>query len=114
MEPACACDRKPSWSNILCRILSGSYGADSVVQLWDSITGTPMIVLEGHSDCVLSVAFSQDDAGIGSGSEDGQYAYGTQQQGYLQQFFMAIQVQSPLYLSRQIVHMLFLHLLTLP
>ncbi|CAG8972112.1 hypothetical protein HYALB_00011244 [Hymenoscyphus albidus] len=37
-------------------VASGS--DDQTVRLWDASTGTPLQTLEGHSDCVNSVAFS--------------------------------------------------------
>ncbi|KAF9471633.1 WD40 repeat-like protein [Pholiota conissans] len=51
------------------RIVSGS--SDRMVRVWDALTGKKLMVLEGHSDYVRSVAFSSDNKQIVSGSLDG-------------------------------------------
>jgi hypothetical protein len=50
------------------RIVSGS--DDKTVQIWDTVTGKQLAVLEGHTTWVQSVAFSPDGAHIVSGSSD--------------------------------------------
>lgn len=40
------------------------------MKLWDVTTGSEMQSLEGHSDCVYSVAFSPDGQRVVSSSED--------------------------------------------
>ena len=48
---------------------SGS--GDSKVRLWDTATGEPHGVLEGHSSWVSTVVFSPDGQLVASGSDDG-------------------------------------------
>jgi WD40 repeat protein len=43
---------------------------DKTVRLWDTVTGTSLQTLEGHSDSVNSVAFSPDSKQVISGSDD--------------------------------------------
>ncbi|KAF3918216.1 hypothetical protein ABW20_dc0108198 [Dactylellina cionopaga] len=43
----------------------------TILGLWDTTTGANLTTLEGHSDCVLSVAFSDDGKQLASGSSDG-------------------------------------------
>ena len=43
---------------------------DKSVRVWDASTGETLKVLEGHTDYVMSVAFSSDDSRIVSGSDD--------------------------------------------
>jgi WD40 repeat protein len=50
------------------RIASGS--RDSTVRVWDALRGNQLVMLEGHSYSVLSVAFSPDGFHIVSGSQD--------------------------------------------
>ncbi|CRZ17147.1 WD40 repeat domain-containing protein [Mycolicibacterium neworleansense] len=50
------------------RIVSGS--ADSVVQVWDAVSGQPVGTPMRHGDRVTSVAFSPDGSRIVSGSAD--------------------------------------------
>ncbi len=44
--------------------------ADKTVTLWDTVTGTVIAQLKGHSEPVYSVAFSHDGKTIASGSDD--------------------------------------------
>jgi predicted NACHT family NTPase len=48
--------------------VSGS--SDKTVRLWDTATGASLQTLEGHSDSVMSVAFSPDGTQVVSGSGD--------------------------------------------
>jgi len=50
-------------------VASGSH--DRTVRIWDIRTGHCLQVLEGHSNCVWSVAFSPDGKTIASGGDDG-------------------------------------------
>jgi hypothetical protein len=50
------------------RVASGS--ADQTVKIWDASSGDCLQTLEGHSDLVWSVAFSQDSTRLASGSRD--------------------------------------------
>lgn len=45
--------------------------ADNTVRVWDVDTGEQLVVLEGHTDTVLGVAYSPDGMHIASGSNDG-------------------------------------------
>jgi WD40 repeat protein len=48
--------------------VSGS--SDRIVRLWDAVTGIALQTLEGHSDSVISISFSQDNKRVISGSDD--------------------------------------------
>ena len=50
------------------QIVSGSY--DKTIRVWDSTSGSELMVLNGHKDRVNSVAFSSDGLKIVSGSSD--------------------------------------------
>ena len=50
------------------KIISGSY--DNTIKIWDANTGQCLKTLEGHSDDVISVAYSPDGKKIVSGSSD--------------------------------------------
>ena len=46
-------------------------GSDDIsVQVWDTLSGMELMVLNGHTDSVQSVAFSGDGTHIVSGSDD--------------------------------------------
>ncbi|HEY7417841.1 MAG TPA: WD40 repeat domain-containing protein, partial [Ktedonobacteraceae bacterium] len=51
------------------RIVSGSL--DKTVQVWDAFTGAHLSVYRGHTDEVMTVAWSPDGQYIASGSADG-------------------------------------------
>ena len=63
---------KTVWSITFCidgaSIISGS--DDKSVQVWDTLTGAELKVLEGHKGAVWSIAFSTDGSHIFSDSED--------------------------------------------
>ncbi|HEY4176277.1 MAG TPA: protein kinase [Kofleriaceae bacterium] len=44
--------------------------ADRTVRIWDAATGKQQLVLRGHQDLVMDVAFSPDDKMLASGSYD--------------------------------------------
>lgn len=50
-------------------LVSGSQ--DKTIKVWNTISGTCLQTLLGHSDIVKSVVVSQDDRQIVSGSQDG-------------------------------------------
>ena len=45
-------------------------GVDSTAKVWDAQSGQELLTLSGHSNLVLSVAFSPDGGRIVTGSED--------------------------------------------
>ncbi|NJN67904.1 MAG: WD40 repeat domain-containing protein, partial [Chloroflexaceae bacterium] len=45
--------------------------SDGTVRLWNAQDGALLATLEGHTDGVLSVAFSADGTRLASGSDDG-------------------------------------------
>jgi WD40 repeat protein len=45
--------------------------SDGKVLLWETITGGHYRVLKGHTDCILSIAFSQNGSKIATASKDG-------------------------------------------
>ena len=51
-------------------VRSDSGSGDSTLRLWDANTGEHRQTLEGHTNAVLSVAFSPDGDTIASGSGD--------------------------------------------
>ncbi|KIM34762.1 hypothetical protein M413DRAFT_33045 [Hebeloma cylindrosporum] len=53
---------------ITLHIVSGS--DDKSVRVWDALTSAELKQLNGHTDCVISVAFSPDGSRIVSGSND--------------------------------------------
>jgi WD40 repeat protein len=50
------------------RLASGRH--DGTIRLWDTVTGTELLTLKGHSGEVFSVAFSPDSKRLASGSLD--------------------------------------------
>ena len=50
--------------------LAGRRSENDAVQLWDADTGKKIATLEGHTDFVMSVAFSPDGKTVASGSGD--------------------------------------------
>jgi len=51
-------------------VIATSGHEDGTIKLWDSATGKQLRSLEGHTDDVLSIAFSPDGRMIASGSRD--------------------------------------------
>jgi WD40 repeat protein len=43
----------------------------AAVHVWDRKTGAERVVLLGHTDWVLDIAFDADGKGLGSASKDG-------------------------------------------
>ena len=50
-------------------IVSGSY--DSTARLWDANTGSELHTLTGHTDAIVSVAYSPDGMTVATASWDG-------------------------------------------
>ena len=48
-----------------------SAGEDMTVRIWDAAAGREIVVLRGHTDVVLSVAFAPDGSILVSGGKDG-------------------------------------------
>ncbi|KDR73111.1 hypothetical protein GALMADRAFT_125121 [Galerina marginata CBS 339.88] len=57
-------------SDSLRRIIASSGITEKLLHVWEASTGKTLKVLEGHTDCVTSVAFSRDERHIVSGSQD--------------------------------------------
>ena len=53
---------------MVARLASGS--DDDTIRLWDAVTGAHQRTLTGHTEYVLSVAFSPDGRTLASGSDD--------------------------------------------
>ncbi|KAG5782101.1 hypothetical protein H9Q73_004278 [Fusarium xylarioides] len=66
---------KTSWPRVVtCSpyndAIAGGF-SDGRVLLWETITGGHYRVLKGHTDCILSIAFSQNGSKIATASKDG-------------------------------------------
>ena len=46
--------------------LVAAYSLDTIVRIWDVVSGTLLERLQGRKDCVYSVAFISDGEGLGS------------------------------------------------
>ena len=57
------------------RFIAAGYSYDTVVRIWNVASGTLVNRLCGHSDGILSVAFTPDGRGLVSGSCDGKLKY---------------------------------------
>jgi WD40 repeat protein len=57
--------------------LLASASRDGTVRLWDTATGALQQTLQGHSDAVMSVAFSPDSELLASASGDKVRLWGT-------------------------------------
>ncbi len=53
---------------MVCELFSGSN--DTTIRIWDAVNCSLIHTLTGHTDWVLSVAFSPDSLRIVSGSDD--------------------------------------------
>ncbi len=69
-------ERAVRWSSRRTKHLA-SGGYDDLALLWDAETGDLVRSFKGHSDHVVSVAFSPDGRRLVSGSYDGQSGFGT-------------------------------------